>query len=158
MEATPVALRRARKADSFAAFAVRRKAILNLSSSELSRAEADAWATGVSLGRLAQSIADHEVWVATIGPRIAGWVRFRGNRIRGLYVEPSAAGAGIGSLLLDRAEGLIAQAGYPEILLEANWTAVPFYEYRGYRRAGETRPNEPVLLRKDPVEAPEDPL
>ena len=104
MESTAVELRRAREDDSFAAFAVRRRAIVSLRSPGLTRAEADAWATAVSLGRLSRIFAEHEVWVAT----------------------------------------------NPEILLEANWTAVSFYEDRGYRRAYETRPNEPVVLTKEP--------
>ena len=38
----------------------------------------------ISLGQMSRIVADHEVWVATIGSRLVGWVQFFENRVKGI--------------------------------------------------------------------------
>jgi GNAT superfamily N-acetyltransferase len=63
------------------------------------------------------------------------------GRIRGLYVEPAAQGAGVGTTLYEHARAELCAAGYAEAVLwvfEANGHARGFYERRGWAPDGAT--------------------
>jgi ribosomal protein S18 acetylase RimI-like enzyme len=74
------------------------------------------------------------VWVDEVEGEIAGFAAVTGRELRGLYVDPAAQGAGVGSRLLDEAEG----AGACELeVFAANGHARGFYEARGWRDDGD---------------------
>ncbi|WP_229073071.1 GNAT family N-acetyltransferase [Actinoplanes sp. DH11] len=59
-----------------------------------------------------------------------------------IYLEPSERGQGLGSLLLDRITEQIRELGATEMWVAAvvgNELALPFYEARGFTRAGKRR-------------------
>jgi GNAT superfamily N-acetyltransferase len=97
---------------------------------------------------VATAIARHVVWVAVSGRHLLGWLESHENRVIRLFVDPDRAGAGIGSRLLEHAERAIAAAGYPEIRVESHWSAVAFYEGRGYEALPRRTPDAPHTLKK----------
>lgn len=61
-----------------------------------------------------------------------------------IYVDPSRWMNGIGRALMESVTGLVAQAGYPEMVLwtfERNAQARAFYARLGWQRDGERRPH-----------------
>ena len=81
------------------------------------------WVTGWDLGT-------QQVWVALAGDRLAGYARVSGDWLDDLYVDPSAQGTGIGSMLLDvvKAE---RPNGFSLWVFESNEPARAFYARRG---------------------------
>ena len=86
--------------------------------------------------RVEQAIAKDEVWVATLGPQVVGWLHRAANSIEGLYVSPTAARQGVGTTFVKLAERHIAQRGHDSVVLESSLNAVGFYLRLGYVRAG----------------------
>jgi putative acetyltransferase len=115
---------------------IRQAAIRQLSLTHLSECEAAAWAEHGGIPRVEQAIAKDEVWVATLGPQLVGWLHRAANSIEGLYVAPPAARQGVGTALVRLAESRIAQRGHSLVLLEASLNAVQFYLRLGYAPAG----------------------
>jgi GNAT superfamily N-acetyltransferase len=86
-------------------------------------------------------------WVKDDGSGIAGVVQVgpdprlpETGRLRGLYVEPAAQGAGLGTALYEHALAELRRAAHPRAVLwvfEANGHARGFYERRGWREDGE---------------------
>ena len=72
-------------------------------------------------------------WVAEAAGRVVGFATAEGDRLRALYVDPIAQGAGVGSALLAEAE----RAGACSLqVFTANGHARAFYEDRGWRLEG----------------------
>ena len=67
------------------------------------------------------------------GGNLAGFCSWLPAEVRGLYIHPAWARRGVGSVLMDRAEAAIIEAGASRIHLGASRIARPFYERRGYR-------------------------
>lgn len=89
------------------------------------------WEEALTQGRVA--------WVEEIGGRIAGFITLEAPKLRAIYVDPTAQGAGVGSRLLAFAERQFAEAGIAEAeltCLEGNGHARAFYEARGWTTDG----------------------
>ena len=114
---------------------IRQAAIRKLSLTHLSECEAAAWAERGGIPRVEQAIAKDEVWVATLGPQLVGWLHRAANSIEGLYVSPPAARQGVGTSLVTLAETHIAQRGHHFVVLESSLNAVGFYLRLGYTPA-----------------------
>jgi GNAT superfamily N-acetyltransferase len=54
-------------------------------------------------------------------------------KIRGIYVHPSWARKGLGSLILAYCEGKAEEAGFTRLEMGSTLTGVPLYRLRGYR-------------------------
>jgi GNAT superfamily N-acetyltransferase len=54
-------------------------------------------------------------------------------KIRGIYVHPSWARMGLGSLILAYCEGKAKEAGFTRLEMGSTLTGVPLYRLRGYR-------------------------
>ena len=96
-------------------------------------------------------ISEKPIWVAQLNEVIVGWIALEGNRVIGLYVDPSHICRGFGSRLLGTAEGELGASGAGEVILESSWNAEAFYLQRGYeplaeRPAGGARPMRKALL------------
>lgn len=79
---------------------------------------------------LATRIGADEVWVAEAGERVLGYARHTATWLDDLYVEPSAARQGIGSLLLDVVKDRLAD-GFCLWVFESNAPARAFYARHG---------------------------
>lgn len=86
--------------DVTALFDIRQAAIRRLSLTHLSEREAATWAESGGISRVERAIAKDDVWVATLGPQVVGWLHRAANSIEGLYVSPTAARQGVGTALI----------------------------------------------------------
>ena len=123
-------------ADVTTLYDIRQAAIRQLSLTHLSECEAAAWAERGGIPRVERAIARDEVWVATLGPQLVGWLHRAANSIEGLYVSPPAARQGVGTALVGLAESHIAQRGHALVVLESSLNAMGFYLRLGYAPAG----------------------
>jgi len=72
--------------------------------------------------------------VATVAGEPVGFVSLKGKDVLDmLYVLPSAAGQGLGTLLLDAVEKLAAARGAKRLTVDASDSARDFFERRGFR-------------------------
>ncbi len=128
-------IRRAKRTDEEALHNIRQRAILELAVPAISVEQAEEWATGVAIDRIARAIREHEVWVA-VEESVIGWIEVDHDRVAALYVVPPVAHQGVGSCLLGLAETVIGRAGYTAVRLDASHNALDFYLRRGYVKAG----------------------
>ena len=149
MAAIPCVIRDAHDEDAEALLSVRRDAIMGLAD-EYGLAEAEGWANAphANRERAAHAIAANHVWVAESGPDLVGWVEVRDSTLRSLYVRASASGAGIGTLLLERAEHHIVASGLGSANLKASPNAERFYRNRGYVQVGKRTSNGAIPMEK----------
>jgi putative acetyltransferase len=128
-------IRRAEAGDEEALASIRRSAILALAVPAMSTEQAEKWAARAAADRIVRAIRDHDVWVAVDGAA-SGWVEVDRDRVAALYVLPSCARRGVGSVLLARAETAIRSSGFAFARLESSQNALDFYLRRGYVRCG----------------------
>ena len=83
--------------------------------------------------KVAQRLAERDVFVCLDGSAIVGTIGLGGDRLRSLFVEPGLQGRGIGAGLVAHLEAHARQAGVAELLLSSSITARGFYERLGYR-------------------------
>ncbi len=83
--------------------------------------------------KVAQRLAERDMFVYAIDERIIGTVGLGGDRLRSLFVEPSAQRAGIGARLVSYLEAHALSVGVTELKLSSSLTARGFYERLGYR-------------------------
>lgn len=134
-------IRAARPDDVEPLTAIRREAILTLSSAEVGRKRARDWANSATPDRVCRAIEEHEVSVAERAGQPVGWVEVEHNRIEGMYVRPNHTRRGIGSALLAHAEERIRSSGYSTAELDASGNAEQFYINRGYEPLSEGLPD-----------------
>jgi len=115
---------------------IRRRSILELAPPAMLVADAQAWASQLTLSGMERKLRELEVWVAERGGIVAGWGAIRGDMLEGLYAAPECAGRGVGGGLLDRLEGLMRGRGIQAVQAEASSNARDFYLRRGYRAKG----------------------
>jgi len=140
--------RLASPSDVTSLYDIRQAAIRQLSLKHLSECEATAWAERGGIPRVEQAIAKDEVWVATLGSQLVGWLHRAANSIEGLYVSPPAARQSVGTALVRLAESHIAQTGHPLVVLESSLNAMGFYLRLGYAPAGIQRSSAAVAMSK----------
>ena len=137
-----LALRPARSADDPALVAIRRDAILTLSTADMGDERARAWAGSAADDRVLRAIERHQVWVAERDGVALGWVEIDADRIEGLYVRPDVAREGVGSALLAHAEERIRAAGHASAKLDASPNAEEFYLRYGFQFLSEPSVDE----------------
>lgn len=141
-------IRRANAGDVEAIFAIRRRAILSVSTSYAS-AELTSWAAHVDLEQADKAVRTAEVWVWADDSGVHGWAQRHGNVVQRLYVEPGQMRQGVGSALLAQVERCIGADGHTHAVLDAGLNSVSFYSARGYAIiVAETRVDRVVPMRK----------
>ena len=115
---------------------IRRRSILELAPPAMLVADAQAWASQLTLSGMERKLRELEVWVAERGGIVAGWGAIRDDILEGLYTAPEFAGQGVGAGLLVMLEGLMRDREFPSVRLEASSNARGFYLRRGYRASG----------------------
>ena len=119
---------------------IRRRSILELAPPAMPVAEAQAWASKLTLSGMERKLRELEVWVAELDGGVAGWGAIRGDTLEGLYVAAEFAGQGVGAGLLGMLEGLMRGRGIQAMRAEASSNARDFYLRRGYRAKGPQTP------------------
>ena len=89
-------IRTARAEEAERLLAIRRQAILELTVPALSPEQAQKWAAGRDLAWMTTLISEKPIWVAQLNEVIVGWIALEGNRVIGLYVDPSHICRGFG--------------------------------------------------------------
>ncbi len=127
-------IRRATPEDAPAIRAVHSAAIRGICASVYAPDEVDAWTSGLTLDRYVSGMERLEFLVAEQAGSVIGFaaVDLPCSEVHALYVAPSITGQGVGSALLDAAEGLAFEAGLRRLTLKATLNAVTFYELHGY--------------------------
>jgi putative acetyltransferase len=120
-------------------FELRRKSIIALAPSGMSRSEAGIWASNLTIAGMETKIREMEIWIAEIDGQIVGWGAIRGDRLEGLYTDPEFAGRGIGTDLLGKLEALMRARGTQTIRAAASSNAEGYYLRPGLR-AGRASP------------------
>ena len=134
------AYRLAMRKDANRLYDVRRRSILELAPPTMPMAEAEAWATQLTLSGMERKLCELEIWVAERDGAVAGWGAIRGDYLEGLYTAPEYAGQGVGAALLGQLEGLMRGRGVSAVRAEASSNAKAFYLRRGYRATGPETP------------------
>jgi len=83
--------------------------------------------------KVAQRLAERDVFVCVDGARIVGTIGLGRDRLRSLFVEPGLQGKGVGARLVAHLEAHARKAGVAELQLSSSITARGFYERLGYR-------------------------
>ena len=128
--------RLAMRKDASSLYDIRRRSILELAPPTMPKAEAQAWASQLTLSGMERKLRELEVWVAELDGVVVGWGAIRGDTLEGLYVAAEFAGQGMGAGLLGMLEGLMCEREFPSVRLEASSNARGFYLRRGYRATG----------------------
>jgi predicted N-acetyltransferase YhbS len=124
-------VRKARFEDADAILAVRRDAIMGIAS-ECGVDGASRWAGSAPASYAIDAIGTNDVFVVESESGIVGWVAFRANKVENLYVRKSAGRSRVGTVLMARAEAVIATSHSSEVVLDASPNAVAFYRKLGY--------------------------
>jgi putative acetyltransferase len=121
-----------------------RDAILELTDEDYDEAQRAEWsARADDEARFGENLASALTIVATVGHAQVGFVSLKGrDHIDMLYVHPTMAREGIGTLLCDAIEKLARARGATRLTADASDTARPLFEKRGY----EARQRQTVAL------------
>jgi putative acetyltransferase len=142
-------LRKATLIDVPRLWELRRNSIIELGPEGMSTAQAEAWATTMTVTGMEERFFRTEIWVAEPDGFIAGWIAMRDDLIDGLYTDPRYARQGIGTQLLCLAERLMSERAIQVVRLEASLNAEYFYLRRGFVPTMAIRvPNEAVPMEK----------
>lgn len=130
---TPV-IRMAQPADRAALIAILHNTFERTWLPQLTASAAEAYRQG---NRPAEYVdaRGREFRVATRGGVVAGFVHWEGDFVHALHVHSDHERTGVGSALMNVAEGEIARAGHPAVRLETdtfNTRSQAFYTARGY--------------------------
>ncbi len=111
-----------------------RDSIAELTGEDYDEAQQAAWiASADDEPAFTRRLADHLTLVATIAGSPVGFISVKGqDHIDMLYVHPSVALSGIGTLLCDAAEKLARSRGAAHLSVDASDTARPFFAKRGF--------------------------
>ena len=112
-----------------------RDSIAELTGDDYDEAQQAAWIARVDdESQFTESLATSLTLVATVAGAPVGFVSLeRGDRIDMLYVHPSMAREGIGTLLCDAIETLAQARGATRLMTDASDTARPLFERRGFQ-------------------------
>ncbi len=138
------ALRPMLPADAPALAEIFRASVEDLTAEDYDEDQRAAWAaTAEDEAQFGRRLGAMLTLVATVAGVPAGFASLKGDsRVDMLFVDPAAAGQGIGTLLVDACEKLARARGASALSVDASDTARGFFERRGY--AAQRRNSVPV--------------
>jgi putative acetyltransferase len=109
-------------------------AIEELAGDDYSAAQLEAWAGTADNGeQFGKRLASELTLIATLQNAPIGFAALKGkDHIDMLYVHPSVAGEGVGSMLCDALEKLAGSRGANSLTVDASDNAEVFFKKRGY--------------------------
>ena len=125
-------VRRAVPRDAQALDALHKASVRALCAKAYSARQIEAWLGGRSPADYCRAmIAGERMFVVERDGLVVGFASIKGERLRGLYVDP-VHGRGAGPLLLGRAEQHVREEGAAVLSLQATLNAVAFYQRHGF--------------------------
>lgn len=127
-------IRQATPDDAPAIFDIHTRSIRTLCAADYTPQQIEGWAGGKQLAFYIPRIKRDPTFVALIGEKIVGFVRFYvpTSELASIYVDPDYARRGVGSALMEKAIGEARQRGLTHFWLDGSITAVPFYHSLGF--------------------------
>jgi putative acetyltransferase len=109
-------------------------AVEELTGDDYSEAQQEAWAAAAEdEEQFAKKLASELTLIATLQNSPVGFASLRGaDHIEMLYVHPSVAGQGVGTMLVDALEKLGGARGAKNLTVDASDNASEFFKKRGY--------------------------
>jgi putative acetyltransferase len=109
-------------------------AIQELTGDDYGEAQQEAWAAAAEdEAAFGKKLAGELTLIATLQNSPVGFASLKGgNHIEMLYVHPSAAGQGVGAMLIDALEKLAGGRGAKVLSVDASDNATEFFRKRGY--------------------------
>jgi len=109
-------------------------AIQELTGDDYNEAQQEAWAAAAEdEAAFGKKLASELTLIATIQNAPVGFASLKGNdHIDMLYVHPSVAGQGVGTMLCDALEKLARARGTKSLSVDASDNALDFFRTRGY--------------------------
>src|SRR5664279_3234016 len=109
-------------------------AIEELTGEDYTEAQQEAWASAADdEEQFGKRLASELTLIATLQNSPVGFASLKGaDHIDMLYVHPSVAGQGVGSMLCDALEKLAGGRGAKSLTVDASDNAQPFFAKRGY--------------------------
>jgi GNAT superfamily N-acetyltransferase len=125
-------IRAARKDDSGRIHDLHSRSVRELWPGHYTAAQIEGWIAGRTPEGYLPAVLLGEIFVAERGSRLVGFGHARRGSVEAIFVEPEAAGTGVGRALVQRAV-LEARRGHAgPIRLTATLNAVGFYERLGF--------------------------
>ena len=111
-----------------------RDSIADLTDEDYTPAQQEAWASVADdEAAFGKRLAGQLTLIATLEGSAVGFASLAGpDSIDMLYVNPAAAGQGVGALLIDALEKLAGARGADRLTVDASDSARGFFEKRGY--------------------------
>jgi putative acetyltransferase len=111
-----------------------RDSIEELTADDYTAAQQEAWASVADdVADFGKNLSGQLTLVATLEGSPLGFAALEGkDKIGMLYVHPTAAGQGVGTMLIDALEKLAGSRGAPKLTVDASDSARGFFEKRGY--------------------------
>lgn len=109
-------------------------AIQEMTGDDYSEAQQEAWAAAAEdEAAFGKKLAGELTLIATLQNSPVGFASLKGaSHIEMLYVHPSAAGQGVGAVLIDALEKLAGARGAKVLSVDASDNAADFFRKRGY--------------------------
>jgi len=82
--------------------------------------------------RIAATLGQAQVYVATEAGRVVGTARLTGRTVSSVFVDPKDMGRGVGAKLLDAIENAARKNSATTLDLQSSVTACGFYRKRGF--------------------------
>lgn len=130
-------IRPLRPGDGEAMQRLHHRAIMATSDAYYSLAERESWASGLRSDQYITPANGH-FDVAEVDNRVVAFCDHGPDEVIGLYIDPAFQGRGIGSALLDQAEGRMRDAGTTIARVHSALSSQAFYERHGYREVERT--------------------
>ena len=108
--------------------------IQELTGDDYNEAQQEAWAAAAEdEAAFGKKLASELTLIATMQNLPVGFASLKGaDHIEMLYVHPSAAGQGVGAMLVDALEKLAGGRGAKSLSVDASDSALDFFKKRGY--------------------------
>ncbi|HEY0849182.1 MAG TPA: GNAT family N-acetyltransferase [Bradyrhizobium sp.] len=108
--------------------------IQELTGDDYNEAQQEAWAAAAEdEAAFGKKLASELTLIATMQNSPVGFASLKGaDHIEMLYVHPSAAGQGVGAMLVDALEKLAGARGAKSLSVDASDSALDFFKKRGY--------------------------
>jgi GNAT superfamily N-acetyltransferase len=143
-----ITIRQANLYDLQLIHAIRRHAILGISSAALAEADRLEWADSRSPQFFMERVAAGQLLIAMIEEYAAGWGSASGDHITGLYVRPSLALRGVGRRIMASLESQIISDGHISARVESSPNALNFYQKLGYTPVGPPQADRAIPMHK----------